>query len=236
MLLHKNAPKFVAPAVIKDKIVDDFSLDQYLDKKYVLLFFYPADFSGLCPTEILAFQERIKEFENLGTQIVGVSTDSKLVHQRWLATPIKDGGIEGVTYPLVADKSMSISMDYKVLAGKFRPKMNSCCKDGDCKDGKCDDKKQMSDSHCGCGCGCDCGCGCGGAMMTHHSHHLTFEGIPMDYRATFLIDKKGIIRHFSINEFAMGRDVEEVLRLVEGIKLIDETGGACPANWKRNKK
>lgn len=227
-LLGKPAPSFVAPAVVKGNVIDNFSLDQYIGHKYVLFFFYPADFSGLCPTEILAFEERIKEFEDLDVQIVGCSTDSKFVHQRWLTTPIKDGGIEGVSYPLVSDKSMTISMDYKVLAGKFRPKMGNCCTEKQCEDGNCKDgeaEKGMSN--------CNCQCGCMGGM--HHSHHLEFDGMPMAYRGTFLIDKHGKIRHQSVNEFAMGRDVEEYLRLVEGVRLIDETGGACPANWKRKK-
>lgn len=191
LLIGKQAPSFVTSAVVKGNIVDNFSLEQYLGHKYVLLFFYPADFSGLCPTEILAFEERLKEFEELDVQIVGCSTDSKFVHQKWLTVPVHEGGIMGVSYPLVADKSMTISQNYDVLAGEYT---------------------QTEDGY------------------------LEFDGFPMDYRATFLIDKHGKIRHQSVNEFAMGRDVEEFLRLVEGIRLIDETGGACPANWKRNKK
>lgn len=210
MLLGKQAPIFTAPAVIGGTIVEDFSLDQYLGKKSVLLFFYPADFSGLCPTEILAFGERLKDFEALDVQIVGCSVDSKFAHQKWLTTPVKDGGIEGVTYPLVSDHSMTISMDYDVLAGRYQHRC--MCDNCDCK------ASEKSDCKC-----------------TSSHKGVEFVGVPMDYRATFFIDKTGKIRHQSINEFAMGRDVEEYLRLVEGIKLIDETGGACPANWKAKK-
>src|SRR5660397_83067 len=107
VLVGKKAPAFSAPAVINGgEIVEGFSIEQYLGKKYVLFFFYPADFTFVCPTELLAFQEKVAEFAAKNTVVVGVSTDSEFSHWKWLNTPTKQGGIEGVKYPLVADQSL----------------------------------------------------------------------------------------------------------------------------------
>ncbi|MGB9745862.1 MAG: peroxiredoxin [Bacteroidales bacterium] len=120
VLVGKKAPKFKAPTVINgNEIVQDFSLDQYVGKKYVVFFFYPADFTFVCPTEILAFQEKIKEFEARNTAVVGCSTDSEFSHWKWLQTDVKEGGIKGVKFPLVADLSKTISENYDVLAGTY---------------------------------------------------------------------------------------------------------------------
>lgn len=119
-LIGMPAPEFKAPAVLKgSEMVDDFSLEQYLGKKYVVFFFYPMDFTFVCPTELLAFQEKIAEFEQRDTVVVGCSVDSKFSHFAWLQTDRKKGGIKGVTYPLVADFSKTIAMNYGVLAGDF---------------------------------------------------------------------------------------------------------------------
>jgi len=101
------------------EIVSDFSLETYAGKKYVLFFFYPADFSAVCPTEILAFQERMAEFDERNVAVVGCSGDSQFVHQKWLSIPLKQGGIEGVRYPLVADTAKTIMQQYDVLAGDY---------------------------------------------------------------------------------------------------------------------
>ena len=120
ILVGKRAPVFWAPAVVNgNEIVDKFSLDNYLGKKYVVFFFYPADFTFVCPTELHAFQEKFAEFEKRDTVVVACSTDSAVSHWKWLNTPKKDGGIQGVTYPIVADHALTISMDYDVLAGEF---------------------------------------------------------------------------------------------------------------------
>lgn len=100
-------------------IEENYSLRQFIGNKYVVLFFYPADFTFVCPTELIAFQERLAEFESRQVAVVGVSTDSAVSHWKWLQTPKKEGGIQGVTYPLVADHSLTISMNYDVLAGEF---------------------------------------------------------------------------------------------------------------------
>ncbi|WP_281671550.1 peroxiredoxin [Rikenella microfusus] len=120
VLVGQKAPVFKAAAVINGgEIVPEFSLEQYLGKKYVLFFFYPADFSAVCPTELLAFQRLSEEFEKRNVAVVGCSGDSQFVHQKWLSTPVKEGGIEGVQYPLVADPSKTIMQNYDVLAGDY---------------------------------------------------------------------------------------------------------------------
>ena len=118
VLVGKSAPSFNAKAVINgSEIIDNFSLDQFKGK-YVVFFFYPADFTFVCPTELLAFQDKVAEFASKNTVVVGVSTDSEFSHWKWLNTPTKQGGIEGVKYPLVADQSLQISKAYDVLAGE----------------------------------------------------------------------------------------------------------------------
>ena len=120
VLVGKRAPVFWAPAVLDGNIIEDnFSLDNYLGKKYVVFFFYPADFTFVCPTELHAFQEKIAAFENRDTVVVACSTDSAVSHWKWLQTPKSDGGIQGVTYPIVADHALTISMAYDVLAGEY---------------------------------------------------------------------------------------------------------------------
>lgn len=120
MLVGKKAPSFKASAVVDGgEFADDFSLEQYIGKKHVLFYFYPLDFTFVCPTEIIAFQRRIAEFEERNVQVVGCSIDSKFSHWAWLNTPQNDGGIEGVKYPLVADVNKTIAINYGVLAGHY---------------------------------------------------------------------------------------------------------------------
>jgi peroxiredoxin (alkyl hydroperoxide reductase subunit C) len=119
-LVGKKAPKFEAKAVINgEEIVDNFSLEQYVGKKNVVFFFYPKDFTFVCPTEILAFQDKLAEFEKRDTVVVGCSVDSEYSHFAWLSTPQNQGGIHGVTYPLVADFSKTIAENFDVLAGNY---------------------------------------------------------------------------------------------------------------------
>jgi len=120
VLVGKKAPAFKAEAVINgSEIVENYSLDQFVGKKNVILFFYPADFTFVCPTEIIAFQDKISEFEKRNVQVIGVSVDSAFSHWKWLQTDKKEGGIKGVKFPLVADGSMTISQNYDVLAGEY---------------------------------------------------------------------------------------------------------------------
>ena len=119
-LVGKKAPSFIAPAVINgNQIVEGFSLDQFLGKKYVVFFFYPKDFTFVCPTELVAFQERLKAFEALNTAVIGCSTDTENSHLAWLALPANKGGIEGVTYPIVADVTKTIAANFGVLGGEY---------------------------------------------------------------------------------------------------------------------
>lgn len=118
VLVGKKAPQFKAAAVINgEEIVENFSLDQYVGKNYVILFFYPKDFTFVCPTELHAFQERLADFKAKGVEVVAVSTDTEQSHWGWLQLSKKQGGIQGVTYPVVADTNKTISMNYDVLAG-----------------------------------------------------------------------------------------------------------------------
>jgi peroxiredoxin 2/4 len=119
-LVGKKAPVFQADAVVNgSEFVENFSLEQFIGKKHVVFFFYPLDFTFVCPTEILAFQEKLAEFEKRNTAVVGCSIDSKFSHWAWLQTPKNKGGIEGVKFPLVADLSKTISENYGVLAGEY---------------------------------------------------------------------------------------------------------------------
>jgi peroxiredoxin (alkyl hydroperoxide reductase subunit C) len=192
VLVGKKAPAFSAPAVVNGgEIVEGFSLEQYLNKKYVLFFFYPADFTFVCPTELIAFQDKLKEFEKRKVAVVGCSVDSQFSHWKWLQTDPKNGGIKGVKYPLVADLSKTISENYDVLAGNYE-----YSEDG----------------------------------------NVSFEGSPMAYRGLFLIDKKGIVRHQTVNDMPLGRSVTEALRMVDALQFFEENGEVCPADWQKGKK
>lgn len=120
VLVGRKAPSFTAAAVVNGgEIVEDFSLDQYLGKNHVLFFFYPKDFTFVCPSELHAFQSKLAEFEARGTKVVACSTDTEESHWGWLQVPKSKGGIEGITYPIVADTSKTISEAFGVLAGEY---------------------------------------------------------------------------------------------------------------------
>jgi peroxiredoxin (alkyl hydroperoxide reductase subunit C) len=189
VLVGKKAPDFIASAVINGgEIVEGFSLQQYLGKKYIVFFFYPADFTFVCPTELLAFQDRIKEFEERNVAVVACSVDSHFSHWKWLDTDLKNGGIKGVKYPIVSDLSKTISENYDVLAGSYE---------------------------------------------YSEEGEITFIGDPKAYRGLFLIDKKGIVRHQTVNDMPLGRSVSEVLRMVDALQFFEENGEVCPADWHK---
>lgn len=191
-LVGKKAPVFTVGAVINgEEIVDDFSLSQYVGKKNVLFFFYPKDFTFVCPTEIHAFQEKLAEFEKRDTIVVGCSTDSEETHLAWLNTPKDNAGIQGVTFPIVADNSKTIAMNYGVLGGEY--------------------------------------------AYNNDIKLWSFSGAPIAYRGTFLIDKEGIVRHESINDFPLGRNIDEYIRLVDAQLHVEKYGEVCPANWEEGK-
>ena len=190
-LVGKKAPVFNAPAVVNgEEIVESFSLEEYIGKKEVIFFWYPKDFTFVCPTEIHAFQEKLEEFEKRGVAVVGASCDSEESHLAWLMTTKDNGGIEGVTYPLVADLSKTIASNYGVLAGDW---------------------------------------------MYDEDGNLEFEGIPVAYRGTFFIDKEGIVRHETINDLPLGRNIDEMLRIVDAWHHVEKFGEVCPANWEEGK-
>jgi peroxiredoxin (alkyl hydroperoxide reductase subunit C) len=131
-LVGRKAPNFSATAVVGGyEIVKNFSLEQFIGKKYVILFFYPKDFTFVCPTEILAFHERLSDFERKNVALVGCSTDSEFAHFAWLETPRERGGINGVTFPLVADINGTIVGDYGVAAGECIERDGKCVVTGE---------------------------------------------------------------------------------------------------------
>lgn len=191
-LVGKKAPLFNAAAVVDgEEIVENFSLEQYIGNKDVMFFFYPKDFTFVCPTEILAFQEKLGEFEKRGVAVVGASCDTEESHLAWLMTPKAQGGINGVTYPIVADPAKTIAHNFGVLAGDWN---------------------------------------------YNEAGALIYEGLPVAYRATFLIDKEGTVRHETVNDLPLGRNIDEMLRLVDALRHVEKFGEVCPANWEEGKE
>lgn len=190
-LVGRPAPDFDATAVINgNEIIKGFSLNQYRGQKYVVLLFYPMDFTFVCPTELHAFQEKLNEFEKRNVAVIGCSVDSEYSHYSWLQMPKDKGGIQGVKYPIVSDLSKEISISYGVLAGDYSSDENGKVK---------------------------------------------YSGIPVALRGLFLIDKDGIVRHAVINDLFLGRNVNEVLRMVDALQHFEECGEVCPANWSKGK-
>ncbi len=179
VLVGCNAPGFTAPAVLGNgEIVDDFSLAGQIKDKYAVIFFYPLDFTFVCPSELIAFDHRIKEFEQRGVVVIGVSIDSHFTHNAWRNTPINEGGIGPVNYPLVADMTHSICKDYDV---------------------------ETPD----------------GAVA---------------FRGSFLIDKAGVVRHQVVNDLPLGRNIDEMLRMIDALQFTEEHGEVCPAGWHEGDK
>ena len=188
-IVGKKAPSFKAGAVTNGgTIVSDFSLDQYIGKQAVVFFFYPKDFTFVCPTELHAFQERLKDFQDRNVAVVACSTDTEESHWGWLQMEKGHGGIKGITYPIVADTSKTISDAYGVLAGEYTYDEN-------------------------------------GALVA--------EGPMIAFRGLFLIDKSGTVQHALINNFPLGRNVDEALRMVDALQFFEENGEVCPANWTK---
>jgi len=187
-LVGKKAPHFKANAVVNGgDFEENFSLSQYIGKKYVVFFFYPLDFTFVCPTELLAFQDKLEEFEKRDCAVIGCSVDSKFSHWAWLNTPTDKGGIQGVTYPIVADLSKTISDNFGVLAGSYD---------------------------------------------YNEEGMMEFQGVAQAYRGLFLIDKEGVVRHEVVNDFPLGRNIDEALRMLEALTHFEDHGEVCPANWE----
>ncbi|MBN1111293.1 MAG: peroxiredoxin [Bacteroidales bacterium] len=188
VLVGRKAPQFKASAVVEgNKFVDDFTLEQFKGK-YVVLFFYPKDFTFVCPTELHAFQAKLDDFKKRNVEIIGVSTDTEQSHWGWLQMDKNHGGIKGVTYPLVADTNKTISANYDVLTGDY---------------------------------------------FYDEEGDLQATGELIAYRGLFLIDKEGVVRHQLVNDLPLGRNVDEVIRMIDALQFFEENGEVCPANWHK---
>jgi peroxiredoxin 2/4 len=173
VLVNKNAPEFKAQAVMADGSFKEIKLSDYRGK-YVVLFFWPLDFTFVCPSEIIAHENRRKAFEDKGVQLIGVSIDSQFTHFAWRETPVSKGGIGRVGFPIVADVQHEIVRAYGV----------------------------------------------------EHADGVAF-------RASFLIDKNGMVQHQTVNNLPLGRNVDEMLRLVDALQFTEAHGEVCPAGWQK---
>ncbi len=178
VLVGREAPDFTAQTVMPDNSIKaDFNLKSQTKGKYAVLFFWPLDFTFVCPSEIIAFDNRVAEFKKLGAEVIGISVDSQYTHYAWKNTPVEKGGIGNVQFPLVADLTKSIARSYDVLTG---------------------------------------------------------DAVAL--RGTFIIDKKGVVRHQLVNDLPLGRNVDETLRTLDALIFHEEHGEVCPANWKKGEQ
>ncbi|MDQ2693863.1 MAG: peroxiredoxin [Pseudomonadota bacterium] len=177
VLVTREAPDFTAPAVLADgTITESFRLSD-LRGRHVVLFFWPLDFTFVCPSEIIAHNNRIARFRELGVEVVGVSIDSQFTHYAWRNTPVEKGGVGAVGFPMVADVNHAITRAYGI----------------------------------------------------EHPNGVAL-------RASFLIDRDGVVQHQVVNNLPLGRDVDEMLRLVEALQYTEEHGEVCPAGWRRGQQ
>ncbi len=179
VLVGRQAPDFTAAAVLGNgEIVDGFNLKQATEGKYAVIFFYPLDFTFVCPSELIAFDHRLEEFKKRNVEVIGVSIDSHFTHNAWRNTPVDKGGIGQVGYTLVADMTHAICKAYDVETPN-------------------------------------------GAVA---------------FRGSFLIDKEGMVRHQVVNDLPLGRNVDEMLRMIDALQFTEEHGEVCPAGWKQGDK
>lgn len=179
VLVGRAAPDFTAPAVLGNgEIVDSFNFQEATKGKYAVVFFYPLDFTFVCPSELIAFDRRMEEFKKRGVEVMGVSIDSHFTHNAWRKTPVNNGGIGEVGYTLVADMTHAICKAYDV---------------------------ETPD----------------GAVA---------------FRGSFLIDTKGMVRHQVVNDLPLGRNVDEMIRMVDTLQFTEEHGEVCPAGWNKGDK
>jgi len=177
VLVGKPAPDFTAAAVLGNNSIDEnFNLKSHTKDKYAVVFFWPLDFTFVCPSELIAFDHRRKDFKDRNVEVIGVSIDSHFTHLAWKNTPINKGGIGQVGYPMVADIKHEICKAYDVEAD-------------------------------------------GGVA----------------FRGSFLIDKSGVVRHQIVNDLPLGRDIDEMLRVVDALQFTEEHGEVCPAGWNKGK-
>lgn len=179
VLVGRKAPDFTAPAVLGDgSIVDNYNFGKAVEGKYAVVFFYPLDFTFVCPSELIAFDHRLDEFKKRNVEVVAVSIDSHFTHNAWRNTSFKDGGIGSVGFTMVADMTHAICKDYDVETPN-------------------------------------------GAVA---------------FRGSFLIDKQGDVRHQVVNDLPLGRNVDEMLRMVDALQFHEENGEVCPAGWNKGNK
>lgn len=178
VLVGQPAPDFTAGAVLgSGEIVESFNLAETIKGKKAVIFFYPLDFTFVCPSELIAFDHRLEEFTRRGVEVIGVSIDSVFSHNAWRNTPVSEGGIGAVGYTLVADTRHGICQDYDVESA-------------------------------------------GGVA----------------FRGSFLIDEEGIVRHQVVNDLPLGRNVDEMLRMIDALAFHQEHGEVCPAGWNKGDK
>jgi len=179
VLVGRPAPDFTAAAVLGNgEIVDSYTLSDNIKGKYAVIFFYPLDFTFVCPSELIAFDHRLAEFTKRGVEVIGISIDSQFTHNAWRNTAINDGGIGAVKYPLIADVTHSICQAYDV---------------------------------------------------EHPEAGVAFRG-------SFLIDKAGDVRHQVVNDLPLGRNIDEMLRMIDALQFTEEHGEVCPAGWNQGDK
>lgn len=174
VLVCKSAPDFTATAVMGNNEIKDITFSEFTKGKYAVVFFYPLDFTFVCPSELIAFDHRLAEFSARGVEVLGVSIDSQFTHLAWKNTPINNGGIGQVKYTLVADIKHEIAKAYDVELD-------------------------------------------GGVAL----------------RGSFLIDRGGIVRHQVVNDLPLGRNIDEMLRVIDALQFTEEHGEVCPAGWKK---
>ncbi|MBS7063746.1 MAG: peroxiredoxin C [Haemophilus parainfluenzae] len=179
VLVTRQAPDFTSSAVLGNgEIVNNFNFKKHVNGKAAVLFFYPLDFTFVCPSELIAFDHRYEEFKKRGVEVVGVSIDSEFTHNAWRNTPTENGGIGAVKYALAADVKHEIAKAYGI----------------------------------------------------EHPE----EGVTL--RASFLIDKNGVVRHQIVNDLPLGRNIDEMLRMVDALQFHEEHGEVCPAQWEKGKE
>ncbi|MBW5405512.1 peroxiredoxin C [Morganella morganii] len=179
VLVTRQAPDFTAAAVMGNgEIVENFNLKKHLNGRSAVIFFWPMDFTFVCPSELIAFDHRYEEFKKRGVEVIGVSMDSEFVHNAWRNTAIDAGGIGQVQYPMVADIKHDIMRAYGV--------------------------------------------------------ELPEAGVAL--RGSFLVDKNGVVRHQVINDLPLGRNVDEMLRMVDALQFHEEHGDVCPAQWEKGQE
>lgn len=175
VLVGKPAPDFTAPAVLaNNQITEDFHLMSHIKDKYAVLFFWPLDFTFVCPSEIIAFSNRMDDFRERNTEVIGISIDSQFTHFAWRNTPVEKGGVGAIKFPMIADITKSIARNYDVLIN---------------------------------------------------------ESVAL--RGTFLIGRDGIVRHQTVNDLPLGRNVDETIRMVDALQFFERHGEVCPAGWKK---